>query len=260
MSLSIFRIICILPLLLPACKDISRDNPLDPKNPAAYQPHTVSIEVFINTNDSIPYNYNFEMLAALDQIKQKYDSHVSLVEYHRNVQDYEDPDHSVENEALYTKYVDSFKPGTKGVPDVFINGTTSRVQGAYDAGGTTLFRLEQALGPLLVQNSGIAIEPELGYSGNSVIIAARIGVLGETVAGKIIVRTILISDGNDVFHQRVAKKILRSSVSPWMVGGEVRKFEIGTITISGDGPHRLVFQVVPEDELFIFQSKEVELP
>lgn len=260
MSLSGFKYICLLPLLILACKDIPRDNPLDPKNSDSFDLHRVSLEVFVNTNDSIPFDYNLQMLDALDVLKQKYDERIGVVEYHRNVQNYEDPYHSPENEALYTKYTDMFPEGIRGVPDVFINGTLARVQGAYDGQGSTLIRLEQAIEPELLKNSRITIEPEVFVNGNSAEITVRVGVLGHGQLGKILVRVVTISQIDNQYHKRIASAIRKSTISPVMNAGDVKEFDIGTIPLPVQGQNRLMIQVLSDDELVIYQSREVDLP
>ncbi|MEJ2050029.1 MAG: hypothetical protein P8Y60_09370, partial [Calditrichota bacterium] len=99
-------------LLLSICKDIPRDNPLDPQNPNSYQQNVILLEAFVNTNN--PYNYNLWALQALDSIAETYGSHVVIAEYHRNTSQFTDPLADPLFELLYEKYVEHSASVMKG--------------------------------------------------------------------------------------------------------------------------------------------------
>ena len=145
-------LVCIL--LIMECKDIPRDNILDPQNPNSYRSSTVLIEAFVNTAN--PLNYNQWALLALDSIKKNYEERVLIAEYHRDAVGYPDP-HSINSgilEPLYEKYVANSKSNVKGIPDIFINGITSRVQGASSV-KSVFTRLNFALSDLVILDIGM---------------------------------------------------------------------------------------------------------
>ncbi|MCK4754801.1 MAG: hypothetical protein KAS58_06175, partial [Calditrichia bacterium] len=68
-------------VILISCKDIPRDNVLDPKNPDSYRAQVISLEAFVNTeNDQM---YNEYMLSALQTIVNRYPGKLILLQYHR---------------------------------------------------------------------------------------------------------------------------------------------------------------------------------
>lgn len=256
-----FNLILLLSLVLISCTDISRDNILDPKNPSSTRTHIVSLEAFVNTSSAIPeeIDYNYQLIDALNQLEKKYQDQIIILEYHRNVQEYSDPDHSIENESLYSKYISHVEPGSKGVPDVFINGTTARIQGAYNAGGTTRVRLEQAIEPLLIRNSHFALEPKINPSSSGYQISVKIARLGENAANDILVKAVYISKDDDNFHQRVVKHISKSNIITKIEAGEVTEVNFPAYQPFDQNRESVIFFVTSEDEVQIYQSIRVDL-
>ncbi len=163
--------------LLSGCSDIPRDNLLDPKNKNSIRPQIVAVDVFVNTGNDLQYNQY--MLSALDQLQQKYAGQINIAEYHRNTTDYTDPLTLPENEILYNVYLAAFAAQGKGVPDVFLNGIAERIQGASSI-ATAVIRLEQALQPLLLQNSFFTIESEINRNDDQADISIKLARLGST--------------------------------------------------------------------------------
>ncbi len=256
----IFNLWIFISLLVFSCKDIPRDNLLDPKNPSGVRPQVIALESFVNTNESIPFDYNFQLLAALNQLENKYRDQIVILEYHRNVQNYLDPFHAIENEALYTKYVDIFDPGSKGVPDVFINGTADRVQGAYDGSGSTRIRLEQSIEPLLIKNSLFAIEPRISKSDADYELSATIARLGKSPAKDILVKAVVISREDEQYLRRVVKLIFKSNVISEIEAGELKEIDFPLFQKEDTHPGSVVFFITSEDESSIFQSIKADLP
>ena len=255
----IFKLLVLLSLLLTACEDIPRDNILDPKNPSGTRPQIISLEAFVNTDTLIPFDYNFQLLEALNQLESKYEHQIVILEYHRNVQNYVDPDHSIENEALYTKYVDYAQPDSKGVPDVFINGTTARVQGAYDATGSTKIRLEQAIEPLLIRNSSYAIEPKINKISAGYEISTIIARLGNSSGMNLLVKAVIISQDDNEYQRRVVKLISKSNVITEIEPGEIKEVNFPVYQKTDQNPESIIFFITSDDEVRVYQTLKVDL-
>ena len=89
-----------------SCKDIPRDNVLDPKNPDSYRAQVIALEAFVNTeNDQM---YNEYMLSALGTIVDRYPGKLVLMQYHRNTINFTDSLAIPENEILYEQYLNTF--------------------------------------------------------------------------------------------------------------------------------------------------------
>jgi len=215
----------------------------------------------VNTSPEIPedIDYNYQLIEALNQLEEKYNDKIIILEYHRNVPDYEDPDHSIENESLYSKYIAHVQPDSKGVPDVFINGTTARVQGAYDAGSTTKIRLEEAIEPLLFRNSQFALEPKVEATSSGYNISVNIARLGENEANDILVKAVYISKDDDSFHQRVVRQISKSNIIAKIEAGEVKEVNFPTYQPFDQTRESVIFFVTSEDEIQVYQSIKVDL-
>ena len=177
-------------LLLISCKDIPRDNLLDPQNPDSYQGSTILLEAFVNTNN--PYNYNQWALQALDSIAEIYGSRVVIAEYHRNTSQYTDPLADPLFELLYDKYVQNSASPVKGVPDVFINGTGNRVQGASSV-SSVLSRLNAALVDQVILENQYTLQPgEIKINGSEVNASCTIARLGNRSSENLLLKMILL--------------------------------------------------------------------
>ena len=157
--------LCVfLVLIIFQCEDIPRDNVLDPKNPDSIIQHKIMIEAFVNTNN--PSSVNEYALQALDSLSMLYADRLLIAEYHRNTAEYNDPYHLDKGELLYQHYISQFD-NVKGVPDIFINGSNQRIQGASSA-SFSLFRLEAALAGEISQNSYFLIDVEYTEDNNQI--------------------------------------------------------------------------------------------
>ena len=249
-------------ILLLSCDDIDRDNILDPKNPASERPQIITVEAFVNTNDSLPNVYNDFLLNALDQLESIYGDRISIAEYHRSILPaYPDSFTSNKNEILYGNYYDYFlslnSNAIKGVPDVYINGTEARVQGASST-STVLFRLQQILDPMISQNGYFTIEPMITKDGNDFIISAEIARLGSTNAENIIVKAVIISKFDNGLHKRVVIDYLKSQEMDNISNGEIKKINIGEVPMTQIETD-VIFMITSVDELQVFQSIKVDL-
>lgn len=246
----LLALLCWLP---PACGDIERDNPLDPQHPQSTRAQTVLIEAFVNINDSLQNNINEYALAALDNLYSIHAPEVIIVDYHRNTRDYIDPYHRLQHETLYQRYIGEFN-GISGVPDVFINGTLARVQGASSI-NHSIQRIGSALQPFLNQNAPYALE--IDYERNGDVISPRITVarLNRPAGseGDIIIKALLLAQIDNRFLRRVVRDDAGSGVQTIAIG-EVRDFALPALSISEPQyPHSLVVYITDREEVEVFQ-------
>lgn len=246
----------VLFLLCLACGNISRDNILDPKNPESARPLRILVEAFVNTENS--FEYNQFMLSALDSLMSIYNQRLSIVEYHRNTQDHASDYHLNESELLYQKYLDSIGVNNKGVPDVFINGADIRVQGASSV-ASALFRLQQALTPVLTQQGLFTIEMSFVRNNNQVIPEITLARLGSSDAQDILVKGVLISQLDQPYHLRVVQEVQRSQVIDRLQHGEQETFTLPEMDVDLSKTNWLVVSVTDEDEVVVYQSEMIRI-
>ena len=259
-SVSVFKrkIIFLIGLgLACACSDIPRDNLLDPKNKNSVRPQVITAEVFVNTSNDRQYNQY--MLSALDQLQQKYTGQINIAEYHRNTTDYTDPLTQPENELIYNVYTGAFSAQGKGVPDVFLNGTAGRVQGASSI-ATAVIRLEQVLQPLLLQNSYFTLEPEINRSGDQAEISVKIARLGLEDAHDLLLKLILIEQIDSQTLKRVVRRVMKSDMLPDLAAGEIETFGFHLVELADTSDYNVLFTLSSDDELHVYQSLEMSLP
>jgi hypothetical protein len=225
------------------CGDIPRDNLLDPMNPASTIRQTVMVEAFINTNN--PSSINEIALQALDSLASIYHINILIAEYHRNTADYVDPYHMDKNEILYEDYVSRFDD-IKGVPDIFINGTDRRVQGASTV-SYSLFRLEQALAGEVSQHCDFMLDVDYSIENNKIIPDVLLARLGNEDARNIRVRAVLTGSLELPLHERVVRGMSESQWIPFLGHGETRPVGLPEIPVS-EGMHTLIVYVTGEDD------------
>jgi hypothetical protein len=242
--------------LLSGCSDIPRDNLLDPKNKNSLRPQIVAVDVFVNTSNDLQYNQY--MLSALDQLQQKYTGQINIAEYHRNTTDYTDPLTLPENEILYNIYITPFTTQGKGVPDVFLNGTAERIQGASSLAAAVI-RVEQALQPLLLQNSFFTIESEINRNDDQADITVKLARLGSTDAHDLLLKTILTEQIDNQSLKRVTRRILKSDIITDLSAGEIKTIEFHLTDLADTSSYNVLLNVSSADELNIYQSVEMSL-
>lgn len=256
MHKSIFSIFIGALLLFIVCKDIPRDNLLDPQNPNSYQSSTILLEAFVNTNN--PFNYNQWALQALDSIKAIYGYNVLIAEYHRNTSQYMDPYFKPIFEPLYEKYVGNSSSLVKGVPDIFINGITQRVQGASSV-SNVVFRLNSILSDMVILNNHFTLEPaEINMNGSELTASCKIAQLGNQRAENLLLKLILIQEVNLQELKRVVSELKKSTVISQLEAGEIKTIKFDPILIS-QRPDRVIFSLTSSDELTIYQCINVDL-
>jgi hypothetical protein len=249
-------IIFIFLLGFSACKDIPRDNILDPKNPSSYRDWIISIEAFVNTeNDK---SYNEYLISALNTIYNRYPEKLTIVHYHRNVGTFIDSLSITENEFIYEDYINRFD-SQKGVPDVFINGTLVRIKGTSSI-ESAIERFERALVPLMKENSHFTIEPDLSQEGNILKLNLKLARLGSELAKNIIIRVVLVEEINPELQSHVVRDVNTSNIIPELEPGDIKEIKFEGIRIDPQSTQSLVITVLSNDDLVVRQSLEVLIP
>jgi hypothetical protein len=200
------------------------------------------IEAFVNTNN--PESVNEIALQALDSLASIYHIHILIAEYHRNTTDYEDPYHLDKNEILYQDYVSRFD-NIKGVPDIFVNGTDGRVQGASSV-SYTLLRLEQALAGELSRDCDFMIEAGYSVRNGNLVPGVRLARLGNEDARNIRIRAVLTGRLDEPFHSRVVRGMAESQIIPVLGRGESMYIILPEIPLA-EGVQTLIVYVTGED-------------
>ena len=240
----------ILLFLVLRCS-IPRDNILDPQNPDSYQSHQIMIEAFVNTEN--PYPYNEYILSALDSLLQLYGNQLVVVEYHRDTEDFESDYHLVENEILYQTYLETLDTSLKGVPDVFINGVETRIQGASSI-SSALFRLQQAILPKLSPVSHFTIELDYRIENNCLIPLVTVARLGSEDANNLILRAVLIAKIDNGYHKRVVKRSVEGLDISVLKHGEIQKQTLPEIQLNGQLENQLIVYIAGKNDHIVHQS------
>jgi hypothetical protein len=255
---SIFRQVAVFSFslsILISCKDIPRDNILDPKNPNSYRDQVISLEAFVNTeNDQM---YNEYMLSAMQTVADRYAGKILLIHYHRNTNSFTDTLAIPENESLYEQYVNKFD-GLKGVPDVFINGTVARVKGASNE-NSAIDRLDNAIQPLLIENTFFTIEPNVSKENTNLSISTKIARLGSESISDIIVRATITEQFDSGYYTRVVRHIENSNLIPRLQPGEQKEIKYEDQTVRSESDLQVIFSVMSYQTLIVFQSTEVSV-
>jgi hypothetical protein len=250
--------VCILALLAASgCGDLARDNALDPKNPDSSRPLTVLLEAFVNTGAPAP-EYNRFMLQALDSLESLYADRIEVVHYHRNAGSVQDPHHLIENEILYDRYVGAMHSGVKGVPDVFINGTTARVQGASSV-ETAFRRLQEALLGVLSRSSPWTMEAGYSLDDGKIVPEVVLARLGREEATDIRVRAVLTSRLNQPLAGHVVKGSSQGAVIDRLEAGESSTLRLPEIPLNGTTNAELILCVTDRDGLHVEQSQSMPI-
>jgi hypothetical protein len=245
-------------VLFISCDDIERDNILDPKNPSSERPQIITIEAFVNTAANVPNALNDTLLMALTQINNSYNDKISILEYHRNTTNFNDSLFYNKNESLYNIYTGGVN---KGVPDVFINGTAARIQGASTV-RNSVFRIEEALQSLLVNTSYFTIEPNITQSNNEINVSLKVAKLGSTDALNVLVKAVVLYRIDNYLLKRVVYGIGKSTIISEFNNGEIKDIIIDPIDLA---PFQyddisVICMVTSEDEKSIYQSIRVDIP
>ncbi len=253
----LFSLIVCLPFIQWGCQDIPRDNVLDPRNPDSYSPSVVLVEAFVNTTH--PSEFNPWALQALGRLNETYGNEVIVVEYHRDLPDFPDPwSNSVYN-SLYETYLDALPGAVKGIPDIFIDGISGRVQGASNV-DNVLNRLTSQLSHKVTRENYFTIKPgDLRITSATMIPSCKIARLGNNSISNIMVKLLLLTSETPGQSPRIAMDLKKSTKIPLLEPGEIREVEFSLIVFRIK-PKAIVFSVVSDDDLVTYQSILVEVP
>ena len=200
-------IFSLLLIILVSCKEIDRDNILDPKNPSSKSEKILVLEAFVNTADNL-HLFNEYALAAIDELTSDDDlkGHLIVLEYHRDTQQYTDPleADSFNTEALYNSYLSIDAARFKGVPDLFLNGAEARVQGASNA--TNVFnRVKDLAIDQLLDDGQYTIEADFELNGETISGTYRIARLGNISSNPMQLRMVITWDSGETCKKTVSR-------------------------------------------------------
>ena len=251
----------LLVLLLSACTDIPRDNLLDPKNPDGYSESLVLIEAFVNTSSTIPGGYSEMALAGLDEVQAFYDKKIIIVEYHRDVQDYDDPLNTEDSNIRFTELHKAYTAGKdipRAVPDIFINGAGRRVSGASSA-ASVAEQVRRKTADLVDEKNYLGMEIETEWlETDKIQVTCRIASLGNKAAENKKLRLIYLSKGQTSLNRRVAQDLVTSKNMPDISKGGIVKVTFDPYTFK-EKPVKIVVAVTSGNGLEINQAVVKEL-
>jgi hypothetical protein len=240
-------------LLSAAACDLPRDNPLDPRNPHSQRPKRILLEAFVNLHTDRPYDaYAVE---ALDSLEGMYGDRIAIIEYHRNVGDWVTPYHRSENDILYGQYLEAARSGLKGAPDVFIDGSEGRVQGASSA-ASAFSRIQQVLLAGLPEPGRYSIEARLDASGGEMRPTVTVARLGSVDASGIRIRAVLLAGMDRALQKRVAAGFTESAVIGTLRAGETRTVTLPSMPVDLRTARECVVLVSDDADRTVYQCEK----
>ena len=187
-------------LLLVACENLERNNPLDPKNPGSERRRVVFVEAFVN--DTAPFSAF--AVQALDSLAATFhQQQVVIVEHHL-------PSAKFIDAVALSESADRYKiltTAAPAVPDLFFNGAQNRVQGASTT-GTAAFRYRHAIQTEIDKVAHFTIEAQKTISANQIDIEATVARLGNESFSQFAVTAMIAEDLGAAGHHHVVRKIL----------------------------------------------------
>jgi hypothetical protein len=199
-------------LLLVACEDLERNNPIDPQNPNSERRRVVFVEAFVN--DNAPFSAF--ALQALDSLAATFSQQqVVIVEHHLPSAKFLDAEALPESADRY-KILTTAGPA---VPDLFFNGSQSRVQGASTT-GTAVFRYRNAIQAEIDKVAHFTIEVKKTISANRIEIDATVARLGKDELSQFAVTAMIAEDLGAAGHHHVVRKVLLPENFSGIAAGE----------------------------------------
>lgn len=198
--------------LLVACENLERNNPLDPQNSNSERRRVVFVEAFVN--DAVPFSAF--ALQALDSLAVTFpQQQVVIVEHHL-------PSAKFTDDAALPESADRYKiltTAAPAVPDLFFNGSQSRVQGASTT-GNAVFRYRNTIQAELDKLAHFTIEAKKSISANQIDIDVTIARLGKEDFSQFAVKAIISEDLGIAKHHHVVRKILLAENFSGIAAGE----------------------------------------
>jgi hypothetical protein len=203
----ILSFILFFGIVFAACKDLDRDNNLDPKNPNAEANQVTVVENFVHryTNyDSVYPSIRYSQV-ALQQLTADYKERMIIMEYHMYPAGVpaNDTFASLENESRYNDYRGST---TRGFPHAFFNGNAAQIQGASSV-ETAKQRYQTILDSITVKKVKLYCEAEMRYDGDTLIINSRLIRFGTEEINNLLVEFFVVEDKGDLLHYMVRKDV-----------------------------------------------------
>lgn len=228
-------------LFLCACGELDRNNPLDPKNPRSERPRVIFVEAFVN--DAAPFSPF--ALRALDSLTLALASdQIIVVEHHLPSANYNDSYALQESAGRYN----NLAAANPGVPDVFFNGTPTRLQGASSA-HTAALRYRAALQNELGKIGYFTIEAKKSFAATSIEINATIARLGDSPASQFAVAAVVWEDLGLSGHRHVVRKVFSPEVINGMAAGDTKTVRFGANLSGVQNANRLQAAVIIERNL-----------
>jgi hypothetical protein len=243
-------------LLSSAACDLPRDNPFDPRNPDSRRPKRILLEAFVNLQTDQPFDrYAIE---ALDSLETVYGDRIAVIEYHRNAGGFVTPFHRSENDILYGQYLAAAGSVRRGVPDVFVDGSAGRVQGASSA-ASVFSRIQKIILPGLTEPGLYSIEAKPKASGGEIRLSVTLARLGSADAIGIRVRAVLLSEADETLRKRVAAGFTESAAIGTLRAGETRTVTLPAMAFDAAFDHTCVILVSDDSDKRVWQCEKFEI-
>jgi hypothetical protein len=224
------------------------------------------LEAFVNTSPDIPVSQRFSHWAieALDAVKVLYGERIIIAEYHRSSKTlgYLDPlDLDDRYEPLYERYVFTSGSGQKGVPDIFINGSVHRVQGASDV-ESVKERLSTILAQRVLDDGLFLLEPVVDQENNRITVSCRLARLGNQSVEDLRLRLIFTRKLDNLHLKRVV--VAEDEVGKYteavsrIEAGEYLEIDFEPIVFS-ELPDVLIIALTSQDDTEIYASVKMDL-
>jgi hypothetical protein len=225
-------------LLLVACENLERNNPLDPKNPSSERRRVVFVEAFVN--DAAPFSAF--ALQALDSLAATFpQQQMVIAEHHLPSAKFTDAQALPESADRY-KLLTTAAPA---VPDLFFNGSQSRVQGASTT-GTAVFRYRHAIQTEIDKVAHFTIEAKKTISANRIDIDVTVARLGNDDFSQFAVTAMIAEDLEAAGHHHVVRKILLPESFSGIAAGERKSVHFTTSLPSAVNTGRIQVVVMVE--------------
>ncbi len=264
----IFSLVLLAVVFLTGCKDLERDNLLDPKNENSHTRTVVLVEAFVNVAHPSPYNR--WALESLRSLQEKYYADFIVCEYHRDLQvdttTYDDPYNTPDNQTVFQllqdRYVSRHSDVPRGVPDVYLNGTEHRFSGAYDA-QSLWQQIEPVFLEQISQENYFALQPEITFINDTTLqVKCLVAGLGMHVVEQKRLRVIFLKrewDNAWGLHLNVVTKLVWPGIAvPDIKKGAYKTVDIGQFHFK-EIPDKVVVALVSDDELTVYQTSSLDV-
>jgi len=242
-----------------SCGNIARDNVLDPLNPDSTHPRKHLIEAFVNISDH-PSQYNQWMLEALVDLQSQNEEDLIVAVYHRTIDEFDDQDVSPVCDIRYADLLEALDEddAIAGVPDVFINGTSQRIQGASSA-ETALGRLQVAVHDEIPQNHQFYMNVQIGQIDTNLNATVTLARLGNQSTNDLRIQAMILSDLNGVYRKQVVRDLKLSDLISHLDAGELKHIEITGLTINPNESQHLVIAVINDEGSYVYQAETIQI-